>query len=72
MRRSPKKGHYDRTRIEKVLDRALVAHVAFLDNGEPVCIPMLHARGVGAQVPLAASSTAAGRYRNERVEIWML
>jgi pimeloyl-ACP methyl ester carboxylesterase len=23
------------------LDRALVAHVAFIDNGEPVCIPML-------------------------------
>jgi hypothetical protein len=44
VRRSPKKGHYDRTRIDEVLDRALVAHVAFLENGEPVCIPMLHAR----------------------------
>jgi uncharacterized protein len=44
VRRSPKKGHYDRTRIDAVLDRALVAHVAFLDDDEPVCIPMLHAR----------------------------
>ena len=49
-------------------DRAdLVAH-ELMARG----IPVLHARGVGAQVPLAASSTAAGRYRNERVEIWML
>jgi uncharacterized protein len=44
VRRSPKKGHYDRARIEGILDRGLVAHVAFVDNGEPVCIPMLYAR----------------------------
>jgi uncharacterized protein len=43
VRRSPKKGHYDRARIDAILDRALVAHVAFIDNGEPVCIPMLFA-----------------------------
>ena len=54
VRRSPKKGHYDRTRIDEVLDRALVAHVAFLENGEPVCIPMLHAR-VGDQVYIHGS-----------------
>jgi nitroimidazol reductase NimA-like FMN-containing flavoprotein (pyridoxamine 5'-phosphate oxidase superfamily) len=44
VRRSPKKGHYDRARIQWILDRGLVAHVAFVDNGEPVCIPMLYAR----------------------------
>ena len=44
VRRSPKKGRYDRASIDSVLDSGLLAHVAFLDGGEPVCIPMLHAR----------------------------
>jgi nitroimidazol reductase NimA-like FMN-containing flavoprotein (pyridoxamine 5'-phosphate oxidase superfamily) len=43
VRRNPKKGRYDQARIDAILDRALVAHVAFIDNGEPVCIPMLFA-----------------------------
>lgn len=54
VRRSPKKGHYDRTRIDAVLDRALFAHVAFVDNDDPVCIPMLHAR-VGDRVYIHGS-----------------
>lgn len=49
-------------------DRAdLVAH-ELMARG----VTVLHARGVGAQVPLTAPGTAAARYRNERVEIWML
>jgi uncharacterized protein len=44
VRRSPKKGRYDRTMIKAILDRALVAHVAFIDHAEPVCIPVLFAR----------------------------
>jgi nitroimidazol reductase NimA-like FMN-containing flavoprotein (pyridoxamine 5'-phosphate oxidase superfamily) len=47
VRRNPKKGHYDRARIDAILDRVLVAHVAFIDNGEPVCIPMLFAYSDG-------------------------
>ena len=47
VRRSPKKGHYDRAKIEAILDRALVAHVAFVEHGEPVCIPMLFAQTAG-------------------------
>jgi phosphate transport system substrate-binding protein len=49
-------------------DRAdLVAH-ELMARG----LPVLHARGVGAQVPLASSGNLSARYRNERVEIWML
>lgn len=49
-------------------DRAdLVAH-ELMARG----LPVLHARGVGAQVPLAAAGAPGARYRNERVEIWML
>ncbi len=44
VRRNPKKGRYERATVEAILDRALVAHVAFVDHGEPVCIPMLFAR----------------------------
>jgi nitroimidazol reductase NimA-like FMN-containing flavoprotein (pyridoxamine 5'-phosphate oxidase superfamily) len=44
VRRGPKKGRYDRASIDSVLDRGLLAHVSFVDGGEPVCIPMLYAR----------------------------
>jgi len=44
VRRNPKKGRYERERIKAILDRGLVAHLAFVDRGQPVCIPMLYAR----------------------------
>jgi uncharacterized protein len=44
VRRAPERGRYDRPTIESILDRGLVAHVAFVDRGQPVCIPLLHAR----------------------------
>jgi len=44
VRRGPKKGRYDRASVDAVLDSGLLAHVAFADDGEPVCIPMLYAR----------------------------
>jgi nitroimidazol reductase NimA-like FMN-containing flavoprotein (pyridoxamine 5'-phosphate oxidase superfamily) len=44
VRRNPKKGRYERETVNSILDRGLVAHVAFVDRGEPVCIPMLYAR----------------------------
>jgi nitroimidazol reductase NimA-like FMN-containing flavoprotein (pyridoxamine 5'-phosphate oxidase superfamily) len=44
VRRNPKKGRYDRATVGAILDAGLVAHVAFVDRGEPVCIPMLYAR----------------------------
>ena len=44
VRRNPSRGHYDRASIDAVLDAVLIAHVAFVDSGQPVCIPFLHAR----------------------------
>jgi len=58
VRRNPKKGHHDRARIDAILDRALVAHVAFIDNGEPVCIPMLFAHSDGIQIHGSTASRA--------------
>ncbi|MDI9240439.1 substrate-binding domain-containing protein [Lysobacter sp. LF1] len=49
-------------------DRAdLVAH-ELMARG----LPVLHARGMGAQVPLMRAGGPNARYRNERVEIWVL
>jgi nitroimidazol reductase NimA-like FMN-containing flavoprotein (pyridoxamine 5'-phosphate oxidase superfamily) len=44
LRREPKRGRYDRESIDHVLDHALVAHVAFVADGQPFCIPTLCAR----------------------------
>ncbi len=44
VRRNPKKGRYERSTVEAILDRGLVAHLAFVARGEPICIPMLYAR----------------------------
>lgn len=49
-------------------DRAdLVAHELMA-----LGLPVLHARGMGAQVPLKAPADSNARFRNERVEIWLL
>lgn len=55
IRRQPKKARYDRDSIDEALDRGLVGHVAFVDDGQPYCIPMLHAR-VGDRVYIHGSS----------------
>jgi nitroimidazol reductase NimA-like FMN-containing flavoprotein (pyridoxamine 5'-phosphate oxidase superfamily) len=44
VRRGPKKGCYDRAAIAAVLDRGLLAHVAFAVDANVYCIPMLYAR----------------------------
>jgi nitroimidazol reductase NimA-like FMN-containing flavoprotein (pyridoxamine 5'-phosphate oxidase superfamily) len=44
VRRQPKKARYDRASIEGVLDRGLFCHLAFVHEGQPFCIPTLHAR----------------------------
>src|SRR5918996_1196915 len=44
VRRQPARGRYDRASIDAVLDAGLVAHVAFVDAGQPYCIPMMYAR----------------------------
>jgi uncharacterized protein len=38
------RGHYDRETVFGILDRGLVAHVAFVENDRPVVIPMAYGR----------------------------
>jgi uncharacterized protein len=57
VRRSPRKGRYDRASVDAVLDRGMIAHVAFADSGSPFCVPMLYAR-VGDQVYIHGSTAS--------------
>ena len=44
VRRYHHRGHYDRATIFGILDRGMVAHVAFVHDGRPVVIPMAYGR----------------------------
>jgi uncharacterized protein len=62
VRRLPGRGVYDRPAIDRILDAALVAHLGFVDDGQPYVIPTLQAR-VGDEVYVhgsAASRTLRG------------
>jgi nitroimidazol reductase NimA-like FMN-containing flavoprotein (pyridoxamine 5'-phosphate oxidase superfamily) len=40
----PARAVYDREPIAAILDEALIAHIGFVDDGQPYVIPTLHAR----------------------------
>jgi len=57
IRRVPKNGRYDQQSIYRVLDRGRVAHVSFVSDDQPYCIPTLYAR-VGNQVLIHGSAAS--------------
>ena len=57
VRRQPERGQYSRAEVEAVLDAALVVHVAFVHDGQPICIPTLCARA-GDRVLVHGSSAS--------------
>lgn len=44
VRQLREKAAYDRETVHGILDAGLVAHAAFVQNGEPVVVPMLYGR----------------------------
>jgi nitroimidazol reductase NimA-like FMN-containing flavoprotein (pyridoxamine 5'-phosphate oxidase superfamily) len=44
IKRLPKRGHYDRQTIYRILDEALICHVGFVEGGQPYVIPINFAR----------------------------
>ncbi len=44
VRRLPERASYDRDLINSILDEALICHVGFVHDGNPVVIPTIHAR----------------------------
>lgn len=44
VRQLREKADYDRATVHEILDAAPVAHVSFVQDGQPVIVPMLHGR----------------------------
>jgi len=44
IKRLPKRGHYDRETIHRILDEALICHAAFVEKRQPYVIPINFAR----------------------------
>jgi len=44
VRRLPKRGAYQRETINRILDEALICHVGFVIEGQPMVIPTIHTR----------------------------
>ena len=44
VRRVPDRADYDRATIDAILDEALICHVGFVDEGQPIVIPTIHVR----------------------------
>src|SRR5258708_16998314 len=44
VKRLPKRGMYDRATVEAIVDEALICHVGFVVDGQPVVIPTIHWR----------------------------
>src|SRR3954469_3928733 len=57
VRRAPKRGAYNRPTIDAILDEALIAHVAWVQDGRPAVIPTLIARD-GDDVLIHGSSAS--------------
>ena len=57
VRRVNELAAYDRDTIDTVLDAALIAHLGFVDAGQPFVIPTLHAR-IGDDLYVHGSSAA--------------
>ncbi len=57
LRRLPARGSYDREVIHAILDEALVCHVGFVDEDQPVVIPTIHVR-IGDRIYLHGSNTS--------------
>lgn len=61
VRRQPARASYDRAVAHAVLDEALVITVAFVDDGQPLAIPMAFARADDRLILHAASSSRFAR-----------
>jgi nitroimidazol reductase NimA-like FMN-containing flavoprotein (pyridoxamine 5'-phosphate oxidase superfamily) len=57
LRRVNERARYDREAVHAVIDAGLVAHLGFVDEGQPFVIPTLHAR-IGDQLYVHGSSAS--------------
>lgn len=57
VRRVPARAAYDREAVHAILDAGLLAHLAFVHEGQPYAIPTLHAR-VGERLYIHGSAAS--------------
>ncbi|HEX5837250.1 MAG TPA: pyridoxamine 5'-phosphate oxidase family protein [Anaerolineales bacterium] len=57
IKRLPKRGHYDRETIYRILDEALICHVGIVEHGQPFVIPINFAR-TGDTIVLHGAKTS--------------
>ena len=62
IRRVPKRGHYDKDTIYRILDEGLVCHVGFVEDHQPVVIPMNYARRADALILHGATASRLLKY----------
>lgn len=64
IRRAPARAHYDRATVHRILDAAMLAHVAYAIDGQPYCTPTLHWRE--GEMLYWHGSSASRMLRNQR------
>jgi nitroimidazol reductase NimA-like FMN-containing flavoprotein (pyridoxamine 5'-phosphate oxidase superfamily) len=62
VKRHPKRGDYDKSHIFRIIDEALLCHVAFIQDDQPFVIPTLHARQNESILLHGASSSRLMRH----------
>lgn len=62
VKRHPERGAYDQAQVYKIIDEALICHVAFIQDDEPFVIPTLHARHQDSILLHGASSSRLMRH----------
>jgi nitroimidazol reductase NimA-like FMN-containing flavoprotein (pyridoxamine 5'-phosphate oxidase superfamily) len=57
VRRVPKNARYEREAVYRALDRGQLAHISFVSDGQPYCIPTFYAR-IGDRLLIHGSSAS--------------
>lgn len=68
VKRVPKRGHYDPATIHQILDKAYLAHIGFVAEGQPYVIPTLYGRkGVTLYLHGATTSRLLKNIVNQKI-----
>ena len=62
VKRHPERGAYDKPSVFRIIDEALICHVAFVQDNQPFVIPTLHARQNESILLHGASSSRLMRH----------
>jgi uncharacterized protein len=69
LKRLPKRGHFERASVYKILDEAFICHVGFCVNGQPFVIPTSFARIGDRLVIHGSAASRMMRSLSEEIDI---